>query len=134
MTRNKLYLLLTIGCLAGYVLLLMHPSEISSHGYQVCLIKQVTGLPCPSCGSTRSVFSIMEGHYGQALLINPLGFLVAFILFVTPLWMLRDVTLRSHSLYNFYLRVENHIRRRPLAIALTILIVINWVWNIEKGL
>ncbi len=133
MTRNKLYLLLALGCMAGYTLLVMHP-HASSDRYQVCLIKQVIDQPCPSCGSTRSVVSIMEGNFVEALMINPLGFLVAFILIVAPLWILRDVVLRSHSLFKFYLTVENLLRKRQFAITLVVLILINWVWNIEKGI
>ena len=42
----------------------------------LCLIKRVTGLPCPTCGFTRGVLSLLSGRPGQGWLYNPLLFSV----------------------------------------------------------
>ncbi|MGB2808563.1 MAG: DUF2752 domain-containing protein [Sedimentisphaerales bacterium] len=42
----------------------------------LCLIKRVTGLPCPTCGLTRGVLSLLSGEPGPAWLYNPLLFSV----------------------------------------------------------
>ncbi|MHC4159936.1 MAG: DUF2752 domain-containing protein [Planctomycetota bacterium] len=56
---------------------------LSSHHDRVvtlCLIKRFTGLPCPTCGFTRGVLSLLGGMPGQGWLYNPLLFSV-FVLF-----------------------------------------------------
>jgi len=47
---------------------------------QLCLIKHLTGLPCPTCGFTRGALSLLSGHVAQAWLYNPLVY-SAFALF-----------------------------------------------------
>jgi hypothetical protein len=42
----------------------------------VCLLHEWTGIPCPTCGSTRLVESLLAGDLGAALAHNPLVFLV----------------------------------------------------------
>jgi hypothetical protein len=39
---------------------------------QICLIKHLTGLPCPTCGFTRGALSLLGGHVARAWLYNPL--------------------------------------------------------------
>ena len=39
----------------------------------VCWFKQLTGMPCPACGMSRSVILTLHGHLGQALQINAAG-------------------------------------------------------------
>jgi hypothetical protein len=58
-----------------------------STGPSVCLFRNVTGLPCPFCGSTRSVGHILQGEFSAALYSNPLGYFgLAFlvVLFISP--------------------------------------------------
>lgn len=40
-----------------------------------CVIARWTGWPCPTCGGTRMVRSILEGNLGRAIAWNPLVFL-----------------------------------------------------------
>lgn len=42
----------------------------------LCLLKRVTGQPCPTCGLTRGVLSLLSGEPGQGWLYNPLLFSV----------------------------------------------------------
>ena len=73
LSRNKLYYLLTIACIAGYSWLYfsMNSNQSQQGGFEVCLIKHVTDIPCPSCGSTRSVVSLVQGNFIDALYMNP---------------------------------------------------------------
>ena len=48
----------------------------------VCPIRLLTGIPCPACGTTRSVAAISEGRFSDALSLNPLGFIVIASLLV----------------------------------------------------
>lgn len=132
MTRNRLYLLLAGGITAGYALL-----AITHDNHETptpCVFKHITGIACPSCGSTRSVISITKGNFSDALQTNPLGFIIAAILVIGPLWLLLDVALKKDSLYNAFHTFETTIRTKWLAATLIVLVTANWAWNIYKGL
>jgi len=134
--RKRLYSILFIACLAGYIWLYFSVSKkiTESKSVEVCLIKHVTNIPCPSCGSTRSIISLTNGNFIEALSINPIGFIVAIIMLLAPLWILKDITTGSNSLFDFYRRMETYLKRPKYAIPLILLVIVNWIWNITKGL
>lgn len=37
-----------------------------------CAFKDLTGLPCPTCGSTRSIVHLAHGEFLSSLVMNPL--------------------------------------------------------------
>ena len=43
------------------------------HLAPACVLKASTGVPCPTCGSTRAALALAGGHLGQALVWNPLA-------------------------------------------------------------
>ena len=43
-----------------------------------CWIKQRFGVPCPTCGMTRSVLLSLQGQFGEAAALNPAGLLLVF--------------------------------------------------------
>ena len=57
---------------AAAVLLSFH----FDHPVQLCLIKHLTGYPCPTCGFTRGLLTFLHGHIIRAWLYNPLLFSV----------------------------------------------------------
>ena len=134
--RNKLYLILLIACLAGYIWLYFgFKNEITeNNSVKVCVIKYVTNIPCPSCGSSRSVISLIKGDFISAFKFNPIGYLVAIIMIIAPIWILTDVIKKNQTLFDFYLKTEKYIRKPNIAIPLILLVIINWIWNIVKEL
>jgi hypothetical protein len=40
-----------------------------------CVFKGLTGIPCPTCGATRSVVHLSHGDIAAALFMNPLSVL-----------------------------------------------------------
>jgi hypothetical protein len=48
-------------------------------GPTLCLFKSVTGLPCPFCGVTRSLFELGHGHVAASVELSPLGLLVPLV-------------------------------------------------------
>jgi len=53
-----------------------------------CRFREFTGLPCPGCGLTRSVFAIGNGDFSLAWALNPFGYMVyaaLLILILMPL-------------------------------------------------
>ncbi len=45
-----------------------------------CFFKSVTGIPCPSCGMTRSFLHVFHGEWGQAFYDHPLFITIPFII------------------------------------------------------
>jgi hypothetical protein len=136
MIRNRLYVLVSTACAAGYIWLFVnyHRSFIESFEPGVCLFKRITGIPCPSCGSTRSVLSILKGDFIGALLWNPFGLIIMSILLMAPVWILFDMVFKKDSLLQVYNRAEIFLRRKWIAMPLILLVILNWIWNIYKGL
>jgi len=136
MRRNRLYLILCVVLAASYGWAswsLTHTQDRYDN-FTPCVFKYVTGIPCPSCGITRSVVNIARGNFINAVLINPLGFIAAAIMIVFPLWLLYDVTLKKDTLYKHYNKFENFLKVKWVAIPLVILVLVNWGWNIYKDL
>jgi hypothetical protein len=126
---------LAFGVLAGYVWLAWASWQTKhKHDFTPCLFKNATGIACPACGSTRSALLVSGGHITDALLLNPLGIITAAIMLIAPFWLLYDVILKKDTLFNSYKKAENIIRIKWVAITLITLILINWAWNIQKGL
>jgi len=137
MTRNGLYRFVVAASLAGYIFLgyllwIGFPDD--GHDIQVCLFKKVTGIPCPSCGATHSIVSLIHGDISGAVMENPLGILLASCLLVFPFWILMDWMKKEVRFYKFYLRTEALLRRKYVAIPAIMMLLINWIWNIYKGL
>lgn len=135
--RKKLYVLLGIMLAAGYSWLLYqvltgHAENNDQAG--VCLFHIITGIPCPSCGSTRSVAALLHGHIMKSLAINPLGVLIAAIMVCAPVWLLYDLLTGRSSLYDSFCKAEILIARPVIAVPAIGLLILNWIWNISKGL
>ena len=136
-SRNKLYRLLTALLTAGYVWLFFNyvtTNSVGSRAGSFCLFKHVTNVPCPSCGSTRSVISLLKGNFIGSLNLNPLGVIVLLIMIITPLWIISDHLFKKESLFHFYKRFEETFNKKKVAIPAIIVILLNWIWNINKGL
>lgn len=63
-----------------------------------------------------------------------MGLLIAIIMLVAPLWILIDIITRRQNVFDVYQKIDAYLKKPKVAIPLTILVVINWVWNITKGL
>lgn len=133
MDAKKLYTLLWIACFAGYGWLYYSYTH-QTEPVGVCMFKEVTHIPCPSCGTTRAVVNIAHGQFTEALFMNPLGYCIAGIMVLFPLWLIRDHVTRHQSLYHTYRHFEQTVKRPFYAIPLVVLLVANWVWTITKGL
>ncbi len=42
-------------------------------GISICFFHNITGLPCPGCGLTRSVAAVLHLHFWEAMRFHPLG-------------------------------------------------------------
>ena len=134
MSKNKLYSLLLIACSVGFIYLLYHLYYPESNKYSVCIIKSISGFPCPSCGTTRAVLLLFKGDFIGSIMINPFGIIISAILILMPLWIVIDFILKKDTFYTFYNKMEYHLKQKKLAIPLIILVILIWIWNIYKEL
>jgi hypothetical protein len=131
--RNRLYILLFISCLAGYTwLFINYKTSTFSKGIDVCIIKHVTNIPCPSCGTTRSVLSLLNGNFSDAILWNPIGLLLALLMIITPIWIIYDYLEKKETLFYYYRKMESVFQQKKFAILAIVLVISNWIWNIYK--
>jgi hypothetical protein len=136
LNRSRLYTLILSACLAGYIWLFYISTSLHSERspVEVCLIKRFTNIPCPSCGSTRSIFSLIHGDFQQAVYINPIGLIVAVIMLLTPIWIFVDLLLKRTTLFDLFQQTESFLKKPKVAIPIVLLMLTNWLWNITKGL
>ncbi len=96
----------------------------------LCIFKNITGMPCPACGTIRATIYLLKGDIIKSIITNPLGILVLIISFVTPIWIFSDSYLKRETFWNFL-----HKKRSNYLILIAIIItLLNWFWNIKKGL
>jgi hypothetical protein len=89
---------------------------------ELCLVKHLTGISCPTCGFTRGAISLMYGHPVQAWLYNPLLYSVLTLFFAAT--AVRIISARS-------LRINlTGIERSAAWILAGVLFFINWAYVI----
>ncbi|HJZ41881.1 MAG TPA: DUF2752 domain-containing protein [Bacteroidales bacterium] len=135
--RIRLYLFILISCAVGYAWLLFaffSGNTEKENPIEVCLIKHVTDIPCPSCGSTRAALSLLHGNISESLVINPFGLIIVLLMTVAPPWIFYDLVTRKDTFQKYYISIEVFIRKPKIAITFSLLVLINWIWNISKGL
>ncbi len=133
MTEKRFYKLILGGVIIGVTYLLIQ-LYIYKPKESICLFKTVTSIPCPSCGSTRSVLELLNGNFFIALHWNPLGIFTFALMVVIPPWALYDKIFNRVTLYLTYKKMEEKLNKLYISIPLIILVIANWIWNIYKGL
>lgn len=137
MTKRSLYSIVLGLSFIGYSWLLFNiywDNKGNTSGFNVCLIKSTTGVPCPSCGSTRALMALGQGKLREAILINPLALLLATMMITIPVWIIYDLLNNKNSFYLFYSKAELFLRKKWMATTAICLIFLNWIWNIYKDL
>jgi hypothetical protein len=114
-----------IGLLAAAAVALLRLDRIP---LTLCVFKGLTGLPCPTCGSTRALGRLFALDFAGALAMNPFTTLVAVLV---AGWAVADLALLPRR------RVLDLEVRKPLGFALRVaalvLFLANWVYLIATG-
>ncbi|WP_300368448.1 DUF2752 domain-containing protein [Brachyspira sp.] len=66
---------------------------------ELCLIKNITGFPCPSCGMTRAYIEVFKLNFNKAFHYHPLFIFPSIIFFIT---IFRDKLKIANYIYNNY--------------------------------
>jgi hypothetical protein len=94
----------------------------------LCVFKGLTGLPCPTCGSTRTLARLFSLDPAGALAMNPLATLGAAVLLA---WAAGDLLLLPARRS---LRVELHgSLATPARLAFVLAFVANWGYLLLSG-
>lgn len=134
MKRDKLYIFLLIANALGYTWLIFSNVAFFKEKHLGCLFKKITTYPCPSCGTTRSVQLFFKMEFFSSFVLNPFGIFVSIIMLVVPIWISIDYIKKSSSFFKFYKTSERFISKKPIAILLFLLVILNWYWNIKKNI
>ncbi len=132
-SRNRLYALVLIVCFVGFAWLYLHLGSSSEVGNTFCWIKTITGLPCPACGTTRAIVSILNGEVVRGIQQNPFGLPVLVVMIVSPVWILADILLSGDSFFRYYQVMEKKLKRKDVYFPLAAIVIANWIWNYYKG-
>jgi hypothetical protein len=135
-TRKRLYTLVICLSVAGYFWVFWNSGFFgwNEKAPLTCLFKSVTGIPCPSCGSTHAVASILYGDFGRAAHENPLGFIIAALLLVVPVWVALDMVSGRKRFFEFYRKSELLLRKKWVAFPAILFVLIIWILNIHRNL
>ncbi|MDX6228645.1 MAG: hypothetical protein QOI76_2035 [Frankiales bacterium] len=61
--------------------------QLPNRPHTLCLLRAVTGIPCPLCGGTTAAVRVGQGHLAAGLAANPLAFFGAIALVLAGLPM-----------------------------------------------
>ena len=94
-------------------------------GLPSCMLMERFGFPCPGCGVTTAVTHAAQGHWTQALIVQPFGLALALAaMLALPLALIAH--LGGQDLY----RLLERLNRRPCWYALITLVVGAWLYKI----
>jgi len=94
-----------------------------------CVFHQVTGYPCPTCGTTRAILALAGGRWREAALINPLVILGSALFFA---WLIGGWIVYGASGRFPTSRIPAWALW-PVRVGVVMLVTANWVWLIVRG-
>lgn len=89
-----------------------------------CWMRKLIGVPCPSCGCTRSLAAWGDLNLAQAFYFNPLFFCVCVALIV---WLLVSTTERLSG-RPFLPNLRAKLRQWPVWRVAIALVAVNWLY------
>jgi hypothetical protein len=91
-----------------------------------CAFRGLTGMPCPTCGATRSVVHLAHGNIIASVAMNPL---VAVFFFAAILYLLYSLITFAFSFPRLCITLID-TEKDALRAAAVVVIVVNWAYLI----
>jgi hypothetical protein len=134
--KKHINILLLLFCFLGYVWLYINFTFYSNQNTigTVCFFKNITHLPCPSCGITRAIILLMQGNFVASIEMNPLGLIVFCSMIIIPFFVLYDLYKKENYILKLYNSINQLFSQKKIAIPFFTFIIINWIWNMYKHL
>ena len=107
--------------------------------YWHCPFRSFTGIPCPSCGTTRALQYLIQGQFLKAIYTNPLGIIAIFAMFIYAIiWGIDtccSTNIRERYIYHPLLGwcAKKPIHKTILILITFVLTALNMYWNYKKG-
>jgi len=92
-----------------------------------CVFKGITGIPCPTCGATRSVVLLSKGYLATAFAMNPL---VTLSLIAAVTYFLYSVITLTFNIPQLSFLLTDHEKKAVHTMAV-ILILVQWAYLIS---
>ena len=96
----------------------------------VCLFKEWTGIPCPTCGATRMIAALFSGNIWGAALLNPMLFVALAGLAV---WAVASTVRLAFGLPVWWVALAER-EKLGLRILACCLLAANWVYLMGSSL
>jgi hypothetical protein len=116
--------------LGGYLFIVITDRFHFISGHSLCLFKNLTGIPCPGCGMGRASLLFFQGKITASLFLQPLALPFFLFCLTAVVWILYDIKTGQSGFYQFVTRPF----AKKTGCLIVIIILINWIWSIYKGL
>ena len=130
LNNRQKYFFILIGIICLYIYLYISGLPDKNAHFTVCIFKNITGYPCPACGTTRGMKYLVHGFFKESILTNPLGILTITASIISFIWIVIDLIKKQETFFPF----TNKKVPAWFIIIIIILTASNWIWNISKGL
>lgn len=95
-----------------------------------CVIKKISGIPCPGCGGTRSTYYLLHGDISTAASYNISYILLNIFIVIYCTLLLVDIVRKKDHYYNIV------YRRLPIWVVVVAVVItlLQWAINIYIGI
>jgi hypothetical protein len=99
----------------------------------VCLTKNMTGLPCPTCGVTDSMVLLLSGDVRGSFGANAAGPFMLLLIITAGIGILRYIVIDRRSIPEVITVMESYVlRKRTVLHLLGIALFFNWLFMLYR--